>query len=362
MNVLDQPLKLNLPIRMVKSAFQTDEDQQMQKIVAQEARIPKLAALSDAEDQQDTSRDVRAARSLLEDLEKPIHRLSDQAALYAKTLEEQRYLEILRWLSPVPFVRHHERHSESRIPGSGKWLLEHPHYLRWKSSSQSSILLLHGIIGSGKTTLASAVVDSFLKESSKQTSPAPTAYFYCARNASEVERADPDEIMQSIVRQLSFTTHTQKNVHEALLAEYERPEAEAKIDGFDIPRLRVAECIKLILEVTSPNPAAITIDAFDEVQEKRRHELADALKRITRESGSVVKVFITSRDNSNVLALLLDVPKIRIHDQDNRTDMERFVRHRVTLAIEGCNLLHGDVSANLEEDLVLALLDRAGEM
>lgn len=49
-----------------------------------------------------------------------------------------------------------------------------------------------------------------------------------------------------------------------------------------------------------PYPAAIVIDALDEVQEERRYELLDALKRITRESGSVVKVFTTSRDNSNV--------------------------------------------------------------
>lgn len=60
---------------MVKSAFQSDEDQQMQKIVAQEAKVSSLAILSDAEIQQDSSRDVLAVRSLLEDLEKPINRL-----------------------------------------------------------------------------------------------------------------------------------------------------------------------------------------------------------------------------------------------------------------------------------------------
>lgn len=346
----------------MKSSFHSDEDQQIEKIVAQEAKVSSLAILSDAKIQQDTSTAVLAVRTLLQELEKPINRIVDQAAVYAKTLEENQYREVLSWLSPVPFVRHHERHSESRIPGSGEWLLDRPQYLSWKSSSNSLILLLHGIEGSGKTSLASAVVDSFLKESSKQTCPAPTAYFYCAKNASEPERADPDEIMRSIVRQLTLTSPTQRLVHEALLIEYGRREAEAKIDGFDLPRLRIDECVRLILNVTGSNPAAIVVDALDEIQEERRHELVVALKHIIRESGSVVKIFITSRDNNNVMALLSDAPKIRIHDHDNRADMELFVHHHVTLAVRGCNLLDGDVSVGLQEDLVHALLDGAGEM
>lgn len=346
----------------MKSSFQSDEDQQIKKIIAQEAKVSSLAILFDAKIQQDTSTAVLAVRTLLQELDKPINRIVDQAAVYAKTLEENQYHAVLSWLSRIPFVRHHERHSESRIPGSGKWLLDHPQYLSWKNSSNSLILLLHGIEGSGKTSLASAVVDSFLKGSSKQTSLAPTAYFYCAKSASELERADPDEIMRSIVRQLTLTSRTQRLVHEAPLIEYGRREAEAEIDGFDLPRLRIGECVKLILNVTGSNPATIVVDALDEVQEERRHELVDALTHIARESGSVVKIFITSRDNNNVIAHLSDAPKIRIHDHDNRADMELFVRHHVTLAIQGRNLLDGNVSRDLQEDLIHALLDGAGEM
>lgn len=80
-------------------------------------------------------------------------------------------------------------------------------------------------------------------------------------------------IIKSIYKQLIFTSHAQQEIHEALLFEYERRD-EVKIDGFDVRKLRMAEDIKLILDVTRP-----------------------------------------SRDNSNVLALLLDAP------------MELFVRH-----------------------------------
>ena len=344
---------------MLKSVFQSNEDQQIQKIVAQSAKISSLATLLDAQVQQETN---IAVRSLLQDFEKPISRLVDQATVYAKTLQEHRYHDILCWLSPVPFRRHHERHSESRIYGSGEWLLNNPQYLSWRSSSNSLILLLHGIIGSGKTSLASAVVDSILREGSKQISPAPIAYFYCAKNASELERADPEEIMRSIVRQLYLTRHTQRTIHEALLIEYERREVESKIDGLDIPRLRMGDCIRLILNLTSSNPATIVIDALDEVQRECRHELVIALQRIARESESVIKIFITSRDDSNILALLSNVPRIRIQTHNIEADMALFVHHRVTCAIESCNLLNGSVSSVLKEDLIKALIDGAEEM
>ena len=49
-----------------------------------------------------------------------------------------------------------------------------------------------------------------------------------------------------IVRQLACTSQSQKNIHDALVNDYERREAQAKIDGFDMPRLCITECIKLI--------------------------------------------------------------------------------------------------------------------
>ena len=334
----------------------------MQKIVAQEAKVLNLAKLADAETQQDTNKNVVAVRHLLEAMNNPISRLVDQATISTKTLQENKYLELLCWLSPVPFSHHHERHSESRVPGSGKWLLDHPQYLSWKSSSTSSVLLLHGILGSGKTSLVSSVVDSFLEGNSTWASSAPLAYFYCAKNPFELERADPDEIMRSIVRQLTFSRDAQRNVHDTLLVDYERREAEAKINGFKVPRLRIAECIKLILDITGSNPATIVIDAVDEVQESRRYELLDALIQITKESANIVKVFVTSRNNNNIFALLADIPRICIYSHNSRVDMELFVRYHVALAVRSRRLLDGNVTDNLQKDLVQALLDGSGEM
>jgi hypothetical protein len=61
--------------------------------------------------------------------------------------------EILRWISPEPYIEHHEQTKEDVLLGTGKWLLSDPIFKKWKEESVSSILWLHGIPGSGKSKL-----------------------------------------------------------------------------------------------------------------------------------------------------------------------------------------------------------------
>lgn len=334
----------------------------MMKIMAQEKRVSDLASMAGMEEQQHTGENVAAAQALLASLEAPILRMADQAAIFMRTLEEDKYLALLRWLSPVPYSCHHEAHAVKRVPGCGGWLLEHPQYRKWRGSSSSSVLLLHGIPGSGKTSLASSVVDSFLQDASKNISVAPLAYFYCSKSTFEPERSDPDEIMRSIVRQLAFTSGAQRKVRETFLMDYERREVEAKLDGFDIPKLRLAECVRLVLDLTLSNPTTIIVDAVDEVQETRLHQLLEALRQIAKESASVVKIFVTSRDSRKFLALLPDCLRVHIHPSDCRSDMDTFVRHHVALAIRSRRLLNGNVTEDLQEELIQTLLGGAKEM
>ena len=130
--------------------------------------------------------------------------------------------------------------------------------------------------------MASAVVDAFLEESSGQTSPAPIAYFYCTKNSAEAERSNPDEIMRSILRQLTVSDGSSSTVHESVLREFEHRQAEAKVDGFGVRRLQTAECVRIILVTTAANPATIVIDAVDEIQASSRHVLLSALIQSSR--------------------------------------------------------------------------------
>jgi hypothetical protein len=62
-------------------------------------------------------------------------------------------MEILRWISPEPYIQHHKQANREVLEGTGQWLLSNPVFNRWKKESVSSILWLHGIPGSGKSKL-----------------------------------------------------------------------------------------------------------------------------------------------------------------------------------------------------------------
>lgn len=54
-------------------------------------------------------------------------------------------IQILEWISLIPYSSHHKTISEKRVLDTGKWLLLRPEYLCWKASSISELLLLRGI-------------------------------------------------------------------------------------------------------------------------------------------------------------------------------------------------------------------------
>ena len=334
----------------------------MVKINVLDSQLSRLTELFTIDVHIDTAKEVNAMNALLVSLNEPIKRLADHSSTSTKILEESQHLQLLQWLSPVPFSSHHKRHFESRIPGSGQWLLNHDQYLHWRNTSSSSIFLLHGIMGSGKTSLASNVIGSFLQENSGQALPAPIAYFYCTRNSAETERSNPDEIIRSILRQLTITNGPSSTIQERILTEYERRQAMAKLDGFEVTRLQAAECVSLILDTTAANPATIVIDAVDEIPSSSRHMLLFALSQVVQESLSVVKVLVTSRDDSNIHALLPDAVAVRVQNEHTQKDMDDFVHQEVSSAIQYRRMLNGTVSADLQKDLESVLIAGAREM
>ena len=183
-------------------------------------------------------------------------------------------LLLLHWLSPVPFSKHYGSFSEIRLKTTGDWLLSHPGYMDFNRSTSSSLLLIHVARRFVKTILAAAFVGSGLEHTAKKTQHEPVACFYCANNdVFEPERSESDDILRSLVRRHTFRIETQRNIHEGLAIEHEQPEAETKLDGFDMPRLHWTECIKLISENTALNPLVLIVDAIDEVEDGRRHNL-----------------------------------------------------------------------------------------
>ena len=255
----------------------------MQQVLAQETEVLKIAKLTETDK--------------LLNLEAAVTRLSVQSNMYSQSLSEQKHRQVLEWLSVSPNYSYHQFISQSRLANLGNWLLNRD-YIEWQTSSSPSLLLVHGIIGSGKSMLCSMIVDSLLSAAKSDPSAAPFGYIYCANPDIEKARRSSDNVMRSILGQLALDRTGGRTIKDFLYSEYERQIATARVDGLDLPKLRTQDCVRLLLELAEQDPLTIIIDAIDTVNEDERHALISALKEIVVKADNVVKILITSRSSN----------------------------------------------------------------
>ena len=130
-----------------------------------------------------------------------------------------------------------------------------------------------------------------------------TAFFYCTSSAAEPERAKPSEIMSTLLRQL-VSSKLDLSVKESIMQEYEACKKKAEEECSTLERLKIKDCIRLILKMINVETMILIIDAVDEIENTPRHELLAALNYIICEFKNVVKIFISSRDNDDTVSTL----------------------------------------------------------
>lgn len=128
------------------------------------------------------------------------------------------------------------------------------------------------------------------------------AFFYCSRNSAEPERADPAKIMGALLRQFASSS-PDTPIKEPVAREYEARKRQADDDCSRLKELTIDDCTRLILELTHDSQATIVIDALDECDDSG--QLLRALQRIVRESKELVKIFVTSREDVDIVSFFL---------------------------------------------------------
>jgi hypothetical protein len=206
-----------------------------------------------------------------------------------------------------------------------------------------------------------SVIELLSKEDAVVASPAPIAFFYCVRAEGEPERADPDEILRCIVKQLCFSKSSLP-IREPVASEYKRRIEESDDNGCNPEKLSVTECEDMILGLLEKNPATIIIDALDECDSKRRHQLMRSLDNIIQKSASLVKIFVSSREDNDIVCNLEGSPNILIDATDNARDIERFIYEEVDQAVLSRRLIGGRVSEPLKAKIIQNLLNGAQGM
>ncbi|MCJ1360834.1 MAG: hypothetical protein MMC33_010843, partial [Icmadophila ericetorum] len=118
----------------------------------------------------------------------------------------------------------------------------------------------------------------------------------------------------------------------------------------------------LILALLEHNPATIVIDALDECIPACRYEILKTLDNIIQKSASLVKVFVSSRDDNDIVCRLNDSPNVIIHASDNGKDIERFIHFEVEKGIKDKRMLRGDISDELKNRIITTLAKGAKGM
>jgi hypothetical protein len=203
----------------------------------------------------------------------------------------------------------------------------------------------------------SLVIDTV--ESQRGSSQVALAYFYCKRNNNEPDRQDPDAILRAIVKQLACL-RTGLPLQEAVVREYN----ERKKDGFSKGYLQLDISIEIILELTKVYPqTTIILDALDECDVNKRDELIGALHHIVDNAPNLVKIFVSSRDDDDIVFQLEKTSNLSIKASDNIRDIERFVKAEISRSIkEGKLLRRVKVDENLKLRLITTLINGANGM
>ncbi|KAL2820150.1 ankyrin repeat-containing domain protein [Aspergillus cavernicola] len=353
--------------RILWSAARSDHNlQDMTAVYAQEQEVLKWAALVDSELSQATNTEVvsiaHKVTTISTSLDAGLTRLMDTSLAMRHSLDGGKISKILLWLSTVPTVLHMKEIAARRLPGSGVWLLTHPDFHTWHTSSSSAIFLLHGVRGCGKSTVASLVVDHFQQPSAQPgATTVPCAHFLCDDSSAEPDRARADSILRTVVRQLAVDSAA-GSIDPTVFSSYEKSLKAAEQVRVNMAKLSVKECLSLLLDLTATNPAYILIDAVDQLGQDERAILIDTLQMLVDQSGSIIKIFLTSCDNAHVEGLLNGATKLRVSSDCVHKDIREFATRQLQDANKRRRILNGAATATLLGKIKEQLINGAGEM
>lgn len=194
----------------------------------------------------------------------------------------------------------------------------------------------------------SIVIEEVYKGFHAGNNPQPV-YFYFSRNSAEPTRSDPEAVLASLARQLSCFAHGKPLLGPSVDL-YKRKELE----GFASGCLGLDESCALIIQLIKQYPVTtIILDALDECDPKKRPDMLKALERILRESSSLVKIFVSSRNDQNIVFRLRSYPNLEVNSCRNSDDIKAFVTKQTERLINDQELLRYSKSQTEMKGLIV---------
>ncbi|KAL0939788.1 uncharacterized protein CTRU02_206398 [Colletotrichum truncatum] len=291
----------------------TSQLSRLERAVSEDSRICEIQWAQAADEKQ---------RELLQTLHAPLRRIDDNVAKFFESFDESKRRNAMNHISRIEVDIIHLAKKESRTEGTCEWLIQHPRFIQWEESSCSSLLWLNGQMGFGKSYLTSKVIDRYRYQSGIAPSTAATndegfAHFYCDR--SNIDRRNAKSVLSSYIVQLLAVSRHQHKWHGLL-----RPFC----DDSDAARrgLELTDCKRIVTQLIETYPRSILVlDALDECEEESRQDLIDFFRGLVDEATKPVKIFVSSRPETDIAKSMGRSNIIEISTLDNKGDIERYI-------------------------------------
>jgi len=200
--------------------------------------------------------------------------------------QQQHRQVIAEWLSPSNFPQQKTDYLERRQEGTGLWLIKSDQFKQWTKGSQET-LVCPGIPGSGKTILASIVIDHL--ERNLQNETVGVAYIYCSYKSQQTLA----NLLGSILKQLA---QNQTAPNKGLEKLYQDHRKKGTSPAF-------TELKEQFLPLMEPySRVFVIVDALDECANKdERTRLISTLHDLQKQRS--LNLMVTCRDIPDVTAV-----------------------------------------------------------
>ena len=252
--------------------------------------------------------------------------------------------KVLNWISTI---KHEQKHHDVRMPrvdGTGEWLLQEKEFQRWRDEPRTSnnVLWCHGIQGSGKSVLASLVVDRLRDDFFDQNIVIAHLYFdYRDQGHQKIENE-----IASLLKQLAMA---KPELPQSVLELYQR------LKG--LQRQPQQQDLEQAILTTYQNfvRVFIVIDALDECDaNNKRKGFISFLENMRNNSD--MSFFVTSRPHpEDIRKLLESCSNITIKADDS--DLRRYISRE----IERSDTVD-ELDEDFKEDIIEKVVQGAGEM
>lgn len=186
----------------------------------------------------------------------------------------------------------------------------------------------------------------------RRTNQHALAYFYCY--FQEKARRNPESVLRAIVKQLCIA-YSREGLPQPLMDAYELRQKEGHSTG----PLHSIESKKLIIELLRKfSQTIILIDALDECDQETRGELFRILKELSTEN--TVKLFLTSRNESDIRDFLYQVPNLYIDATASSGDIKKYINTKVEQFCDGKPRFKDDLE--LKNEIISTLEAKATGM